>query len=58
MKYNDWSLEKKCHDYSVNINGESYRMEEKDAGIAHALLLLVDSVKELSSEVEDLTRYL
>lgn len=51
MKYNDWSIEEVMGSRVVTINGEPYPMSDKEAGIAHAILLLVDAVKELTSEV-------
>jgi hypothetical protein len=59
-KDNDWHVEEDHeHDHNlkyqpsiVEINGEKYHMPEHFAGLAHAILLLVDAInhKSLSNE--------
>lgn len=50
---NDWSIgnatfidQKKKYYRNVEINGEVYSMSDLSAGIAHAILLLVDAIND------------
>lgn len=52
---NEWSIEEvdnvdddfKCQPCKVTINSTQYYMKEDLAGLTHAILLLVDALKEI-----------